>query len=1038
MAATSNTNNSNSLFNPFPGLRPFKVEESHLFFGREGQSEDILSKLSDNQFVAVIGASGSGKSSLIYCGLVPTLYGGFIGESKSKWNIIASRPGNSPIDNLATAILEKKQESGEKDIQIKQKIDSSILRSSSNGLVELLDQSFNFEEENVLVIIDQFEELFRYKSSKDDQSTYNESEAFVKLLVTANKTSDVPVYVVLTMRSDFIGECSQFHELTELINDSNYLVPQMTRDDFKMAIEGPVAVGGAKIETQLLQQLLNEVGDNPDQLPILQHALMRTWDYWMEHSDREKPINISDYEAIGRMEMALSEHANEAFDELKEEEKWICESMFKTLTEKGNDNRGIRHPTSIKDLASISKSAVEDVIKVINPFRAAGRSFISPASDIEINGDSIIDLSHESLMRIWNKLKVWVEEEWDAVQMYMRLSEASELYQLGKTGLWRPPDLQLALNWNEKQKPTLAWAKRYNPAFERTIVYLETSDKEYKAEEDNKIKLQKRQLRRSKIFAIVLGTAAIIAMGLTIYSQTLRAQALKQERIANERKVEADKQREIAQEQTVIAKEQEQEAVVQKGIAEEQTVIAIEKEKEATQNFTRAEQQTKLAVRREKEANQQRSLAEKNAEEARKQTIEAESQRQLAYRRRMLSISQSMAVKSQQISDNTQLKALVAYQAYLFNENFEGDKHNPDVYLGLYYALKGLKGQYYNALNGHEGSVKDIAFIPETNTMYSTGGDGKILKWDINDLLVPADTIVKDEFGHRAMEITPDSKWLIYGTDEGKINLLNLSNSVETDQELPGHAKDPEDPESVSPIISGLAIAPNNKYFISSGLDKKIFKWDLRTLESEVVIECESKINSINISPDSKYIIIGLQDGNVQIVDAESKSLIKLIENDERSAITAASWNRKGSWIVIGDSKGNLIVRDAVSYEELDNLEGHKSPITDINFNPLDDIMATSSRDGTARMWDCTNLNNQPIILQDHDKWVLSVVFSPDGKSLVTSSNQKDRLLIWSTKSEILANDLKARINRNMTDIEWDTYVATDVSYEKTFSEIDN
>ena len=409
MVPESNTNNINSIFNPFPGLRPFKVEESHLFFGRRGQSEEILKKLAEERFVAVIGASGSGKSSLIYCGLVPTLYGGFIGESKSKWNIIATRPGNSPIENMASAILEKTVNKNEKDDElIKKKLNASILRSSSNGLIEILEQSFDFEKENILIIVDQFEELFRYKSSSKDQSSYNESEAFVKLLVNANRTSDIPVYVVLTMRSDFIGECSQFHELTELINDSNYLVPQMTRDDFRSAIEGPVAVGGATIDTQLVQQLLNEVGDNPDQLPILQHSLMRTWDYWMEHSDKKQAITIADYEAIGKMEKALSEHANEAYDELRENEKWICESLFKTITEKGNDNRGIRHPTSINDIASISKSTIDEVIGVINPFRAAGRSFISPSSEIDLNGNSIIDLSHESLMRIWNKLKVWV------------------------------------------------------------------------------------------------------------------------------------------------------------------------------------------------------------------------------------------------------------------------------------------------------------------------------------------------------------------------------------------------------------------------------------------------------------------------------------------------------------------------------------------------------------------------------------------------------------------------------------------------------
>lgn len=1028
-------NNNQDVFNPFPGLRPFKVEESHLFFGREGQSEEILKKLSDEKFVAVIGASGSGKSSLIYCGLVPTLYGGFIGEAKSKWNIIATRPGNSPIENLSNAILDKIEEKDQDEDQlIKQKLNASILRSSSNGLVELLNQSFDFQQENILIIVDQFEELFRYKSSRKDQSSYNESEAFVKLLVNANRIKDVPVYVVLTMRSDFIGECSQFYELTELINESNYLVPQMTREDFRSAIEGPVAVGGASIETQLVQQLLNEVGDNPDQLPILQHALMRTWEYWMDHSDMNKPISIADYEAIGKMEMALSEHANEAYDELNEDEKWICESMFKTITEKGNDNRGIRHPTSINDIASIAKTTVDQVIKVINPFRAAGRSFITPSYEVPLNEDSIIDLSHESLMRIWNKLKVWVEEEWNAVQMYMRLSEASEMYQIGSTGLWRPPDLQLALNWREKQKPTLAWAQRYNPAFERAMVYLETSDKAYRAEEENKVKLQKRQLRRSKIFAIVLGSAAIIGMGLTVYSQMMKAKAVEQERIASEQRELAIEQQKIAEQQKEIAQQRQQEALVQKEIADQQRQIAVEKEKEATQNFKLAQQQTALALQREKEATEQRALAEKNAEEARKQSIEAEKARQEAYRRRMLSIAQSMSVKSRQIAGNIQLKALVAYQAYLFNKQYDGPDHNPDVYLGLHYALKGLKGQDYNSLKGHSGSVKDIAFVPNTDIMYSTGGDGDILKWDISDLQKPYEKIVENNFGHRAIKITPDGKWLIYGTDEGKINMINLANSVEVNQQLEGHNSGLND-NPIASIINGIAIANNNKYFISSGNDKRIFKWDLKSFEGELLYESESKINSINISPDANNILVGLQNGQTQVLNAADGEILKTIPNTTDNAITSVSYDRKGEWIVTGDSRGNVFVINAKNYTIDENLEGHISKINDIDFSPSDSLMATSSLDGTVRLWDFTNLNNQPIVLADHESWVLSIEFSPDGKKLVTSSDKPERLFVWSTKVKFLAKDIKDKITRNMTEDEWNTYVAEDIEYQKTIEE---
>ena len=1025
MAANKNKN-INDFNNPFPGLRPFKVEESHLFFGREGQSEEILNKLSEQKFVAVIGASGSGKSSLIYCGLVPVLFGGFVGDANSKWKIIASRPGSSPIDNLANAIIgnPEKKELDDNDL-IKQKLNASLLRSSSNGLIEALDQSYDFEKENILVIIDQFEELFRYKTSKGDQSTYNESEAFVKLLVNANRTKDIPVYVVLTMRSDFIGECSQFHELTELINESNYLVPQMTRDDFKKAIEGPVAVGGAEIETQLTQQLLNEVGDNADQLPILQHALMRTWEYWTEHSDLEKAISIADYEAIGKMEKALSEHANEAYDELSEEEKFICESLFKTITEKGNDNRGIRHPTSITDVALIAKTSIDQVKKIIEPFRASGRSFVTPSFDVELSDDSIIDLSHESLMRIWTKLRIWVEEEWDAVQMYTRLSEASEMYQLGKTGLWRPPDLQLAINWRDKQKPTLSWAKRYNPAFERAMVYLQTSDKDFKAEEENKIKLQKRQLRRSKIFAIVLGTAAIIGIGLTIYSQMLKTQALQQKKIATEKSIEADKQREIAEDQTIIANEEKQKAVEQKEEADRQKLIAVENEQKAENQRKIAEGQTKLAEQRQREADVQRKLAEESEAEAKKQSEAAEKARQEAYRMRMLSISQSMAVKSQQISDNTQLKALVAYQSYLFNEKNGGPKHNPDVYLGLYYALKSLKGQAYNAINGHTGSVKDIAFVPGTNTLYSAGGDGKILKWDIANLDIPYETILENPYEQRALGITHDGKWLICAADNNQILLSNLTNNVEVDQKLVGHTK----------TISEIAVASNNKFFISSSIDKTIRKWSLQTFESEIIVTSESKINSIDISPDSKKLVIGTQDGKISIWNLENNSDPFIIDQNSKNAITSVAYNKKGSWLVTGDSKGGVRIWDTDKFVEINNLEGHRSKIYDIDFSPSDSLMATSSLDGTVRVWDCTNLNNQPITLTDHESWVLSIIFSPDGKRLVTSSNKEDLILIWPTSFDYLAPEVLKGIERDMTIDEWNAFVATDVEYEKIYSE---
>ena len=125
----SSKNNNNAYFNPFPGLRPFNINESHLFFGRDGQSDEILQKLSENKFIAVIGASGSGKSSLIYCGVIPILYGGFITDAGSKWKIIKSKPGNSPVFNLSEAIIDSFNLNNDSEASDKKYIISTFLNS---------------------------------------------------------------------------------------------------------------------------------------------------------------------------------------------------------------------------------------------------------------------------------------------------------------------------------------------------------------------------------------------------------------------------------------------------------------------------------------------------------------------------------------------------------------------------------------------------------------------------------------------------------------------------------------------------------------------------------------------------------------------------------------------------------------------------------------------------------------------------------------------------------------------------------------------
>ncbi len=1007
------------MFNPFPGLRPFGINESHLFFGREGQSEEVLNNLSKNRFVAVVGSSGSGKSSLMYCGLVPILQGGFITEAGSKWRVIVSRPGNDPIGNLAEAIASENKEYK----SIDKTVTRTILESSSLGLIEAIKQLDRDKDENILILADQFEELFRFKRKFDNLDSSNESYAYIKLLLEAIKQSEVPIYIIMTMRSDFIGECAQYQELTDAINKSHYLIPQMTRDNLRTAITGPITVGGGVISDKLVNQLLNDVGDNPDQLPILQHSLMRTWNFWIDNRKANEEIDIVQYEAIGRMETALSNHANEAYDELTPEEKLISENLFKTLTEKGADNRGIRHPSSVLEIAAIARTTEDKVIGIIEKFRSTGRSFLT-SSDKVLTKDSIIDISHESLMRIWDKLKVWVADESLAVQMYIRLSEASALYQAGKIGLWRPPDLHLALSWRKEKQPTLTWAQRFAPAFERTMVYLETSEKEHIADEQNKLRLQKKAIRRSKIFAIVLGTAAIISLGFTVYAIMMQSEADKQRINAENLAVEAAEQTKIAQAQT-------EEANLQKQIAEQQKQLAVEQQQLALTAKERAEierinaensavvaqRQTILANQKSKEAKEQTTIANQKSEEALVEKNKAEEATKNAYKLRMLSIARSMSIKSVQVEDDKDKKALLAYQAYVFNKKYKGREYDPDIYDGLYYSLKAKSKKDFDRYKGHRNAVRSIAFAPESNILYSAGSDGKVLEWDLSSGSKDSKKIYSGNSIIRSISRSPNNKWVVCATENSELIIIDIISGSKN--KLPAHTG----------IITAVAFDKKNEFFVSSGLDGVLNMWNPLSNEKVELASLGSPIKSVIVSPDGKTVACATLRGELVLCDIKtSNTEIIYTATNQLNIVT---YNKSGSKLAFGDKAGNVYIWNLKGSKLEQKIKAHSARINDIEFNSNGNLLATASLDGSTKIWQTANYHLEPLVLKDHESWVLSIAFSNDGTNLVTACVDSD-IKVWDVNARVLAAKLSKELIRNMSPTEWKIYVGEDIPYEET------
>ncbi len=507
-------------FNPFPGLRPFRSDEDRVFFGREKQLDDLLRKLRTTRLVTVLGTSGSGKSSLVYSGLIPSLQSGYMVKAGSNWGIAVLRPGSDPIGNLVDALDTPALAGKSGELQEMYRLFlEATLRRSSRGLISCFEEARLPTHKNVLVVVDQFEELFRFKHSREVDNASDDALAFVKLLLEATAQSEIPIYVVLTMRSDFLGDCLEYPGLPEKINEGQYLIPRMTRDELRLAIKGPVAVSNATIAPRLVTRLLNDVGDDADQLPILQHALMRTWDRWAADGANGTPLDLSHYDAVGTMEEALSLHADEAYNELDADGKLIAERLFKTLTDTTTDPRGIRRPTRVDTVSKIAETTEDTVIAVADLFRKQGRTFLMPPGDVALTGGSILDISHESLMRVWKRLGIWAEEENAAGERYLEVAAAAARWEQGLAGLWRDPELEIGLKWREHNDPTDAWAKQYAPEFGRAIRFLEESKaardrEEYEREHARKKKVRRwRQLAAAFALAgVLIGISALVAV----------------------------------------------------------------------------------------------------------------------------------------------------------------------------------------------------------------------------------------------------------------------------------------------------------------------------------------------------------------------------------------------------------------------------------------------------------------------------------------------------------------------------------------------
>ena len=443
---------------PYPGVRSFRPDEAHLFFGRHSSLDWLLERLATKRFVCITGASGQGKSSLVRAGLVPILQKAVSLPSHNDrlitlhrpWHIVDFRPGLHPIQMLAHALT------------------STLPSLSANADAaqaqlwrhpELIREWFSNSDippgQNLLFIIDQFEETFL--ASKEDR------EAFVELLLNSVEHDTGQIHLLMTMRSEFIGECAEHPRLTRAINEGQYLLPRMSRDELRQAIEMPAAVCNGQIEAPLVQKLLNDMSANADRLTLLQHILAGLWVTAVEQSPERPILRLSQYDAIGGGAAdALSRHANEILAQIGSDAYYLAAKMFRALTTDlgGTGDRVGRRPTRVAHLAEIVGCNPKELFRIIDAFRAPAIGFLTPPGQMPLTPDTIIDISHESLVRRWSQLRQWAREEYDSAERYKEIEQRAIRWKQGHGALLEGLPLDLALQWRETEEPTPAWADR--------------------------------------------------------------------------------------------------------------------------------------------------------------------------------------------------------------------------------------------------------------------------------------------------------------------------------------------------------------------------------------------------------------------------------------------------------------------------------------------------------------------------------------------------------------------------------------------------
>lgn len=1006
--------------------------------GRHRQVFDLLSLFQSSQLVGLIGENGSGKTTLIKQGLLQELTKGFLGIAGRKWKSVTIRPGITPLENLSAGIAQLGID------QTKAKLEDEVfltesMRLTSEGLKNECLKKFSQKSGcNALVVIDNFEDLFQFREVAPNVNEWDETvKSFIQNIRKCASYSTIPVYFLIVLRAEYMSRLFEYRHFYEMLSSSQYNLPQFRKAEFSEVINSILLSSQKTIHKDGVDYLYNQFGKDLKNLTLLKLFLNEAIEE--VNSTNRKEIGLEDLLQISS-ESLYESKLDSFYNSCGESEKKLIEKLFKQTTVVPDGSK-LRKPIRVDHFLQVTGSTLVELSPLLQSIQHSFHFLVDVILPFQerldvkdhslLSGSAVIEIKSEHFIPLWPRLVEWIKEEKESQDLYKGLSEKATLFDKGLTDYLRPPDLDLALEWYELQKPDELWSKQFDDNHHRTISYLLTSkvkfqDEILKKEQDQKEKI--KRLRRVGIYGLLGGLVILIVIGVFAVDAKRQEAVAQQEREKAEKETEKarlEKQRadllyQEATKATEVALANEQLALSEKVRADEEKERANNARNEAEQQRIKIQETNKELNQKEKELS--KTVGDLKVSDAAKEIATKKAENAREYQEilnSILSLRNQVQKKDYQADELKELLGQVknAYGNYrkASLEFKEADLPNNDLYQVLLEIRRkmvdnGTLTGIPSDLSTLPSGIRKISISPGGNL--AAGGDDGILLYSKQPINQGNVALSKFSIGRdriRSLEFMSNTE-LIIGTVNGKLLQFNLSTATSKVLEvglLPNQ------------IVEQVLVSPKGVFLLVAG---QVIKVDVNKPASTVRLTGITAKNLFKLN-EEKLLLVS-KDNTLVILDMASLQWQPINSDLKKISITAAK--SSGDNLFLGMENGEIalckIIRlgNVISIKTELTIPAHRTRITSLAYDASSEKLFSASLDQTANIFDLKlkKLRNDYIAnylykIEGFDKWIWDFALIQTGKvKTLLTVDESGELKSWQTGSEMLYDELFSSSNK--------------------------